>query len=107
MPAYHIASANNVFELDKAVDSIEYGSLGLYTLRMLAYEPQGTCRMGKDPFTSVVNPYGETHEVKGLFITDASILPTETTMHAHLTVCALSSYIVDNILLKKNSYFWS
>lgn len=107
LPAYHIASANNVFELDKAVDSIEYGSLGLYTLRMLAYEPQGTCRMGKDPFTSVVNPYGETHEVKGLFITDASILPTETTTHAHLTVCALSSYIVDSILMKKNSYFWS
>jgi choline dehydrogenase-like flavoprotein len=107
LPAYDLVSANNVFELDKAVDKIEYGSLGLYTLRMLAYEPQGTCRMGKDPFTSVVNPYGETHEVKGLFITDASILPTETTKHAHLTVCALSSYIVDNILLKKNSYFWS
>ncbi|MDI1302866.1 MAG: GMC family oxidoreductase [bacterium] len=107
LPAYDLVSANNVFELDKAVDRIEYGSLGLYTLRMLAYEPQGTCRMGKDPFTSVVNPYGETHEVKGLFITDASILPTETTKHAHLTVCALSSYIVDNILLKKSSYFWS
>ena len=74
---------------------------------MLAYEPQGTCRMGKDPFTSVVNPWGECHEVKGLFITDASILPTETTTHAHMTVAALSSYIVENILLKPNSYFWS
>lgn len=107
LPAYNIVAANNVFELDKAVDTIDYGSLGLFTLRMLAFEPQGTCRMGKDPFNSVVNPYGETHDVKGLFITDASILPTETTSHAHLTVCALSSYIVDNILLRKNSYFWS
>lgn len=107
LPAYNLTAANNVFELDKAVDKIEYGTLGLYTLRMLGYEPQGTCRMGRDPFTSVVNPYGECHEVKGLFITDASILPTETTTWAHMTVCALSSYIVENILLKPASYFWT
>ncbi|MDQ8038497.1 MAG: GMC family oxidoreductase [Pedobacter sp.] len=107
LPAYNLTSANNVFELDKAVDKIEYGSLGLFTLRMLGYEPQGTCRMGKDPFSSVVNPWGESHEVKGLFITDASILPSETTVHAHMTVCALSSYIVSNILQRQNSYFWS
>lgn len=107
LPAYNLTAASNVFELDKAVDKIEYGTLGLFTLRMLAYEPQGTCRMGKDPFTSVVNPWGECHDVKGLFITDASILPSETTVHAHMTVCALSGYIVENILLKQNSYFWS
>lgn len=107
LPAYNLASASSVFNLDKAVDKIEYGSLGLFSLRMLGYEPQGTCRMGRDPFTSVVNPWGESHEVKGLFVTDASILPTETTAHAHLTVCALSSYIVDNILRKQDSYFWS
>lgn len=107
LPAYNLTEAKTVFDLDAAVDSIEFGSLGLYTLRMLAYEPQGTCRMGKDPFKSVVNPYGEVHEVKGLFVTDASIIPTETTVHAHMTVCALSSYIVDNILQRTNSYFWS
>jgi choline dehydrogenase-like flavoprotein len=107
LPAYNLTAANSVFELDQAIDKIDYGSLGLFALRMLAYEPQGTCRMGKDPFTSVVNPWGESHEVKGLFITDASILPSGTTTHPHLTVCALSSYIVGNILLKPNSYFWS
>ncbi|MDF2445699.1 MAG: oxidoreductase family protein [Moraxellaceae bacterium] len=107
LPAYNLAAASNVFELDKSVDQIEFGAIGFYTLRMLAYEPQGTCRMGRDPFTSVVNPWGECHEVKGLFVTDASILPSETTTWAHLTVCALSSYIVDNIVLKSPSYFWS
>ena len=107
LPAYNLTSASSVYDLDAAVDKIEYGALGFYTLRMLGYEPQGTCRMGADPFSSVVNPWGECHEVKGLFITDASILPSETTVHAHLTVCALSSYIVDNILLKQKSYFWS
>lgn len=107
LPAYDLVAANSVFELDQAVDRIEYGALGFFALRMLAYEPQGTCRMGRDPFTSVVNPYGECHEVKGLFITDSSILPTETTVFSHMTVAALSSYIVENILLKPASYFWS
>lgn len=107
LPAYNIVSANSVFELDHAVDKIQYGTLGLFSLRMLAYEPQGTCRMGRDPFTSVVNPWGECHEVKGLFITDSSIIPSETTAHLHLTVCALSSYIADYILQNPESYFWS
>lgn len=107
LPGYNLASATSVFNLDKAVDKIEYGALGLFSLRMLGYEPQGTCRMGKDPFNSVVNPWGESHELKGLFITDASILPSETTAHTHLTVCALSSYIVNNILQNPESYFWT
>ncbi|MCC2636506.1 MAG: oxidoreductase family protein [Moraxellaceae bacterium] len=107
LPAYDLVSANSVFELDQAIDRIEYGALGFFALRMLAYEPQGTCRMGNDPFKSVVNPWGECHEVKGLFITDASILPTGTTAFSHMTVCALSSYIVENILLRPASYFWS
>lgn len=107
LPAYDLVSASNVFELDQAIDRIDYGALGFFALRMLAYEPQGTCRMGRDPFTSVVNTWGECHEVKGLFITDASILPTETTVFSHMTVAAMSSYIVENILLKPGSYFWS
>lgn len=107
LPAYDLVAASNVFELDQQIDRIEYGTLGFFALRMLAYEPQGTCRMGRDPFTSVVNTWGECHEVKGLFITDASILPTETTVFSHMTTAAMASYIVENILLRPASYFWS
>ena len=35
----------------------------------------GTCRMGRDPATSVVDPFGRAHEVPNLFIADASVLP--------------------------------
>jgi len=35
----------------------------------------GTCRMGADPRASVVSPYGRSHDVPNLFITDASVLP--------------------------------
>ncbi|WP_031434077.1 GMC family oxidoreductase [Methylomarinum vadi] len=36
----------------------------------------GTCRMGKKPDTSVVDPYGQSHRWKNLFIADASVFPT-------------------------------
>jgi choline dehydrogenase-like flavoprotein len=32
----------------------------------------GTARMGRDPKTSVLNPYNQSHDVKNLFVTDAS-----------------------------------
>jgi len=32
----------------------------------------GSARMGKDPATSVLTPYNQSHEVKNLFVTDAS-----------------------------------
>jgi choline dehydrogenase-like flavoprotein len=35
----------------------------------------GTCRMGTDPRSSVVTPYGRSHDVPNLFISDASVLP--------------------------------
>ncbi len=38
----------------------------------------GTCRMGGDARRSVVNSWGEVHEVRGLFIADSSIFPTAT-----------------------------
>jgi len=38
--------------------------------------PQSTCRMGGDPRQSVVNAFGESHEVPGLFVADMSVFPT-------------------------------
>ncbi|KAI8060185.1 hypothetical protein BC940DRAFT_246855 [Gongronella butleri] len=38
----------------------------------------GTCRMGVSPSNSVIKPTGETHEVKHLYVADASVLATAT-----------------------------
>lgn len=50
----------------------------------------GTCRMGTDPRESVTNPFGQTHEVKNLFISDASLFPQQTEKSPTLTLLALS-----------------
>jgi choline dehydrogenase-like flavoprotein len=48
----------------------------------------GTCRMGSDPATSVVNLEGRSHELHNLWIVDASVLPSCPSVGIGLTVIA-------------------
>jgi choline dehydrogenase-like flavoprotein len=50
----------------------EYGTYDVFS----ATHVFGTCRMGRDPSTSVVDPYGRSHRWRNLFITDASVFPS-------------------------------
>jgi len=45
-------------------------------LEMMAFHPMGTCRMGNSAKKSVVGPYGETFDVKNLFVADAGLFPS-------------------------------
>ncbi|UUZ68799.1 GMC oxidoreductase [Polaromonas sp. P2-4] len=54
--------------------------------------------MGRDPKTTVVNPRGETHDVKNLYVAYASLLPTSIGYNPSETVYALASYISDHIV---------
>jgi gluconate 5-dehydrogenase len=40
----------------------------------LDFHEMGTCRMGKDPETSVTNKYGQVHHISGLFVADNSVM---------------------------------
>lgn len=57
---------------------------------LFSYHPQGTMRMGTDPKRSVVNGIGEAHEVKRLYVADASIFPTSTAVPPQLSVMAFA-----------------
>ncbi|RUS20244.1 hypothetical protein BC937DRAFT_95618 [Endogone sp. FLAS-F59071] len=63
----------------------------------------GTCRMGSCPTTSVVNPHGETWEVKNLYVADASTFPTSTGVNPMVTTEAVALYVADEILAADNS----
>ncbi|MCM8823344.1 MAG: GMC family oxidoreductase [Candidatus Omnitrophica bacterium] len=60
----------------------------------------GTCRMGNDSKTSVVNKYCQAHEVKNLFIADGSVLVTSPAKNPALTIQALASRTADYIIYK-------
>jgi choline dehydrogenase-like flavoprotein len=48
----------------------------------------GTARMGTDPSTSIVDPSGQAHDVEGLYVVDASALPTPGAVNTGLTIAA-------------------
>jgi choline dehydrogenase-like flavoprotein len=50
----------------------------------------GTCRMGTNPNTSVANPWGELHQIKGAWIGDASAFPTASGTNPMITIMALA-----------------
>ena len=59
----------------------------------------GTCRMGNEPKTSVVNSFCQSHDVPNLFIIDGSCFVTGGTANPSLTIHAIalraSQYIVE------------
>ena len=65
---------------------------------------QGTCRMGDDPALSVVDPNGESHEVKGLFVGDGSLVPRTMSVNPSLTIMALATRLAEYLDADPNGY---
>ena len=59
---------------------------------------RATCRMGKDPKTSVVNKYHRAHDVDNLFIVDNSSFVTGGRNHPTLTTTALAFRAADHLV---------
>ena len=57
----------------------------------------GTCRMGSEKESSVVNYKCQSHEINNLYIADASIFPTSGGTNPALTIIANSLRIADHI----------
>ena len=57
----------------------------------------GTCRMGNDPKTSVINSDHRTHDVKNLFLCDGSSLVTSGRGQPTMTIEALAFRAADRI----------
>jgi choline dehydrogenase-like flavoprotein len=58
---------------------------------------QGSCRMGDDPTASVVDRNGETHEVRRLFVGDASLIPRTLSVNPSLTIMALATRLAEHL----------
>jgi choline dehydrogenase-like flavoprotein len=59
---------------------------------------RGSCRMGNDPKTSVVNKHHRAHDVPNLFIVDGSTLVTGGRNHPTMTIQALAFRAADHIV---------
>ncbi|PLY04112.1 MAG: oxidoreductase [Arcobacter sp.] len=57
----------------------------------------GGCRFGDDPKTSVLNKYCQSHDLKNLFVTDGSFMPTGGSVPHTWTIYANSFRVADYI----------
>lgn len=62
----------------------------------------GTCRMGDDSKTSVVNRYCQVHDVDNLFVIDGSVHPNNGCFNPALTIMAVAYYASTNIVREWN-----
>jgi choline dehydrogenase-like flavoprotein len=59
-------------------------------LALFSAHPLGTCRMGANPKTSVLDSHCQTHDIKGLFVIDGSFTPTSLGVNPQLTILAIA-----------------
>jgi choline dehydrogenase-like flavoprotein len=68
------------------------------------FHPMGTCRMGRDPGSTVVDQYGRLHGMRNLFVADASVFPSCLGVNPQVTIMALSTRTAFHILEKADRY---
>ena len=95
------------FHLQRAKESLE--AAGAYEvviaplIRETGWHILGTCKMGMDPATSVVDAWGCCHEVPNLFIFDGSIWPTSSGMNPTATIAAMSLWCAEHLVNERRN----
>jgi choline dehydrogenase-like flavoprotein len=65
--------------------------------KLFCAHQMGSCRMGRDPQTSVADPRGELHDTPGVWIGDASAFPTPSGTNPMITIMALASRTAEHV----------
>ena len=94
--------ANARFLQDRSVEILE--AAGALTVRRAPITEQnssmhllGTCRMGNDPATSVIDRYHRCHDIRNLFLCDGSSLVTSGRGQPTMTIQALAFRAAEHI----------
>ena len=66
--------------------------------RDAGFHIMGTARMGTDPETSVVDPFGKVHDSDNLYLADASVFVTSSSVNPTATAQALALRTADHIV---------
>jgi choline dehydrogenase-like flavoprotein len=70
-------------------------------LKLTAFHPMGTVRMGRDPARSVVDSYGRHHHLAGLRVADASTFPSCVGVNPQMTIMAFAMRTAEALLASK------
>ena len=76
--------------IEQYAERVRSASLEPYEHATFSLHHMGSARMGKDPATSVADPWGELHDTPGVWIGDASGFPSASGTNPMLTTMALA-----------------
>ena len=80
------------------VDAFERCTWSRRHLKVGAYHPMGTARMGADATRSVCDPNGRVHGTENLYVADTSLFPGSTQVNPQYTLMALCRRLAERFL---------
>jgi choline dehydrogenase-like flavoprotein len=72
-------------------------------LKLTAFHPMGTARMGGDPTRSVVDSWGRHHAFENLWVADASVFPSCVGVNPQMTIMAFAKRTAETIAARRGS----
>jgi choline dehydrogenase-like flavoprotein len=85
-------------DFDEFIGRIDAAAYGPNDITCFTAHQMGSCRMGSDPGTSVADGDGQLHDVRGVWIGDASAFPTAPGVNPMVTIMALAHRTADRLL---------
>ena len=95
---FHLARAEEAMEAAGAI-----GKVVTPLMRDCGWHLLGTARMGTDPVTSVVNQWGQSHDVSNLYIIDGSIFVTSGGVNPTATISAVALRCIDHLIAERRN----
>ena len=99
---YRVAGAKRVFlPLDQTPEGPLPERLRASDLTLMAFHPLGTARADSDPDRGVVDADLRLHGVEGVYVADASVVPTSLGVNPQITIMALATRLAYHLLGKE------
>jgi len=83
--------------IDAYVERVLAAPLTPFEHATFSLHHMGSARMGKDPATSVADPWGQLHDTPGVWIGDASAFPSASGTNPMITTMALAHRTAANM----------
>jgi choline dehydrogenase-like flavoprotein len=99
------AGATEVYPNVGPVSVIKRGELEAFAalrlrpadLRLEAFHPMSTARMGADEEATVCDPTGAVRGINGLYVSDGSLLPTSVGVNPMMTIIACATHVARDV----------
>ena len=101
-PWYHTESSgaadNEEERFEKYIQNMHKEGLKTAKMQVFSAHQMSSCRMASSPSSGPTSPSGELYECSGLYISDASVLPTSLGINPMVTIEAMAHMIAKNIV---------